>query len=68
MEESEATATKVEAPKATEYQPALTGIVRCVQVMPSVEVAAIAEPYATATKVDAAKVTENQKVLTGSVR
>jgi len=41
MVELYATATKVEAPKVTEFQLALVGSVRCVQVMPSVEVAAM---------------------------
>ena len=41
---------------------------RCVQVMPSAEVAAMEEPVATATKVDAPKVTEFQLALTGKVR
>ena len=38
------TATKVEPPKVTDCQFALTGKVRCVQVMPSAEVAAMEEP------------------------
>ena len=58
MVEFSLTATKVEAPKVTEYQPVPVGSVRCVQVMPSAEVAAMEEPYATATKVEPPKVTE----------
>ena len=68
MVEPSATATKVEPPKVTDRQPALTGSVRCVQVMPSAEVAAMVEPNATVTKVDAPKVTERQLALTGKVR
>ena len=68
MEELCATATKVEPPKVTDCQPVLVGSVRCVQVMPSADVAAMEELSATATKVDAPKVTERQSVLTGSVR
>ena len=63
-----ATATKVEEPKVTEVQPVLAGSVRCVQVMPSAEVAAMVEFCPTATKVEAPKVTELQRLLTGSVR
>ena len=63
-----ATATKVDAPKVTERQVALTGSVRCVQVMPSAEVAAMEELCATATKVPPPKVTARQLALTGSVR
>ena len=40
--ELNATATKVLFPKVTPYQPP-AGSVRCVQVMPSVEVAAVVE-------------------------
>ena len=68
MVEFSATATKVDAPKVTERQLALTGSVRCVQVMPSAEVAAMVELITTATKVDAPKVTDSQLELTGSVR
>ena len=68
MEELIATATKVEPPKVTDCQAALTGKVRCVHVMPSAEVAAVEEFAATATKVEPPKVTEYQLVLTGSVR
>jgi len=57
MEELLATATKVEPPKVTDRQRVLTGSVRCVQVMPSAEVAALSVLCATATKVDAPKVT-----------
>jgi len=63
-----ATATKVEPPKVTEYQLVLVGSVRCVQVMPSAEVAAMEELCATATKVEPPKVTERQVALVGSVR
>jgi hypothetical protein len=45
------TATKVLFPKVAAYQPALDGIVRVVQVIPSVEEAAVVEPDATATNV-----------------
>ena len=62
------TATKVEPPKVTERQLVVVGSVRCVQVMPSAEVAAMVELCATVTKVDAPKVTERQVALTGSVR
>ena len=48
MEELYATATNVDAPKVTAYQPVLVGSVRCVQVMPSAEVAAMVELCATA--------------------
>ena len=69
MEEPLATATNVDAPKVTENQVALAGSVRCVQVMPSGEVAAMVDgPLATATKVEPPKVTERQVALTGSVR
>ena len=68
MVEPFATATKVESPKVTERQVALVGSVRCVQVMPSAEVAAMEELCATATKVEPPKVTEYQVALTGSVR
>jgi len=61
MEELILTATKVEAPKVTEYQVPTVGSVRCVQVMPSGEVAAMEEPAVTATKVDSPKVTERQE-------
>jgi len=68
MVEVLAIAAKVPEPKVTSTQAALTGSVRCVQVIPSGEVAAIAEFSATATKVEAPKVTECQPVLAGSVR
>jgi len=69
MAELDATATKVDAPKVTENQVALAGSVRCVQVMPSGEVAAMVDgPLATATKVPPPKVNERQFPLTGSVR
>jgi len=67
MEVFRATATNVEAPKATDCQLVLVGSVRCVQVMPSAEVAAM-EPLATATKVEPPKVTDCQSALTGKVR
>ena len=68
MAELSATATKVEPPKVTERQLALTGSVRCVQVMPSADVAAMEELVATATNTPAPKVTKRQLALTGSVR
>ena len=67
--ELSATAKKMLLPKATEDQLALDGSVRSVQVMPSVEDAAVVGLHcATATNVLLPKVTAFQSDLVGSVR
>ena len=65
-----ATKTPVVGLQVTPYQVALTGILRWVQVIPSVDEAAMLEFAATTTKtpVFGLQVTENQSALVGNVR
>lgn len=60
-------ATNTPLPKATDCHSALTGKARCAQVIPSVDVAAIAELYEIATKVPLPYAESNQFALTGKV-